>query len=164
MRGDPTSKEVTTYVLVDNRNRSSNESPFDFRVSLSSASTPFQLISSIRLVQMQVAKMKGEDFFVISVEPIDGRVQCTGNGGSDAFAVCIYSNTDYLSLNVLCGDNITGETTFDPPLARLDYLRIRLKKYDGSVLTQDDVTNSDGTFNDRVMMTFSIVHKNSNVP
>lgn len=161
---EPASKEVTTYVLVDNRNRDASESPFDFRVSFSSASTPFQLITSIRLVQMQIAKMGGEHYFIISIDPIDGRVQCAGNGESDAFAVAMYSNTDYLSLNVLCGDNITGETSFDPPLARLNNLRIRLKKYNGEVLSLDDFTNDVGDTNDRVMLVFAIRHKNLNVP
>ena len=164
---EPKSAERITYVLVDNRNRDPSESAFDFRVSLSSASTPFQHISAVRLVQLQIAKLAAEDYVLVSVDPLDGSVQCFGDGETDAFAVAIYSNTDYLSLNVLCGDNITGETSYDPPLARLNNMRIRFKKYNGDLITSEDFRNDDGTISpnfDKIMLVFAFTHKNARVP
>lgn len=157
---DPHAREVCTYFLIDNRKRAPTDSAFDFTVPVS---TPFQQVCTARIVQMQVAKMILEDYVIVSIDPLDSAVQCFGD---DAFAVAMYSNTDYLQLNALSGDCITGETTFDPPLARLTNIRIRLKKYDGSMVTSLDFENSDGTINpnhDRVMMVLAITHKNAYV-
>lgn len=163
---DPQALEVCTYVLIDNCMRASTDSAFDFSVSLAYTSTPFQQVSAVKLVQMQVAKMATEDYIIISIDPLDSAVQCFGNGELDAFAVGIYSNTDYLQLNALSGDCITGETTFHPPLARLNTLRIRLRKYDEYMITSDDFRNEDGTINpnhDKIMMVLAITHKNAHV-
>jgi hypothetical protein len=164
---EPKSSEVVTYVLIDNRKRDPSDSPFDFRVSLSNASTPFQHVSTVRLVQMQFAKMVAEDYVIISVDPLDGIVQCFGDGERDAFAVGIYSNNDYLLLNAMCGDNLTGQTSYDPPLARLNNLRIRFRKYNGDLITSEDFRNPDGSINpnhDKVMLVFAFTHKNARVP
>jgi hypothetical protein len=164
---DPKSAERVTYVLVDNRKRDPNDSAFDFRVSLSNASTPFQHISAVRLVQLQIAKLAAEDYVLISVDPLDGSVQCFGDGETNAFAVGIYSNTDYLQLNALCGDNITGQTSYDPPLARLNNMRIRFKKFDGDLITSEDFRNDDGSISanhDKVMLVFAFTHRNARVP
>lgn len=164
---EPKSCDVVTYVLVDNRKRDPSDSSFDFRVNLANASAPFQHISSVRLVQLQIAKMAAEDYVIICVEPLNGTVQFFGDGEEDAFAVGIYSNVDYLLLNALCGDNITGETSYNPPLARLNNMRIRFEKYDGFPVTADDFRNDDGTISpnhDKVMMVFAFTHKNARVP
>lgn len=164
---EPKSSEVVTYVLIDNQKRDPSDSPFDFCVSLSNASTPFQHVSAVRLVQMQFAKMVAEDYVIISVDPLDGIMQCFGDGETDAFAVGIYSNNDYLLLNAMCGDNITAQTSYDPPLARLNNLRIRFRKYDGDLITSEDFRNPDGSINpnhDKVMLVFAFTHKNARVP
>lgn len=163
---DPQANSVCTYVLIDNRKRAPTNSPFDFNVSLANASTPFQQVSAVRVVQMQVAKMVTEDYIVVSIDPLDRIVQCFGDGELDAFVVCMYTNMDYLQLNAISGDCITGETTFDPPLARLNNLRIQFKKFDGVMVTQSDFRNEDGSINpnfDKIMMVLAITHKNANV-
>lgn len=157
---DPHARDVCTYFLIDNRKRAPTDSAFDFTVPVS---TPFQQVSAVRLVQMQVAKMVSEDYVIISIDPLDIAARCFED---DAFAVGMYSNTDYLQLNALCGDNITGETTFDPPLARLNSVHVRLRKFGGSMITRDDFQNVDGTINpnhDKVMMVLAITHKNAYV-
>jgi hypothetical protein len=163
---DPQANSICTYVLIDNCKRAPSDSPFDFNVSLANASTPFQQVFAVRVVQMQVAKMVTEDYIIMSIDPLDRIVQCFGDGELDAFAVCMYMNMDYLQLNATSGDCITGETTFDPPLARLNNLRIRFKKYDGDMVTQGDFRNQDGSINptfDKIMMVLAITHKNANV-
>lgn len=163
---DPQANAVCTYVLIDNRKRAPSDSPFDFNVSLANASAPFQQVSAARIVQMQVAKMVNEDYIIVSIDPLDRIVQCFGDGEMDAFAICMYSNTDYLQLNALSGDCITGETVFDPPLARLNTLRIRFRKFDGDMVTQSDFQAEDGSINssyDKIMMVLAITHKNAYV-
>lgn len=70
-------------------------------------------------------------------------------------------------MNTLCGDNITGPTIYDPPLARLDDMRIQFKKHDGTTLTYDDFSGPNGSINpncDRIMMVFAFTHKNVRMP
>jgi hypothetical protein len=64
-------------------------------------------------------KLAINNYFLVSIEPPNVGVECR-NGMDNAFAVCFYSNDNYMLINTMIGDNISDMSEFTPPLSRLE--------------------------------------------
>lgn len=144
------------YLLIDNRSRAPGSSPFDYEVTFggdSGASTigcsAFQNVKSVEIKHVIMARPQRENYVVFDIEELSGHVLSLDNSTTRTFAVGAFDhapNCGRDSVRVLKGDFINpSKVTFDPPLAKLNRLRIRLLKHGGGVLTRDDFVDESGT-------------------
>lgn len=141
------------YLLIDNRARSPGSAPFEYDVAFGNegpGAIGFSTLSNVKSVEIKhviMARPQTTNYVIFDIEELNGHLISLDNSTTGLFGVGAFDHAtcwDKDSVRVLKGDLINpSKIAFDPPLARLNKLRIRIVKFGGVVLTQEDFMNKD---------------------
>lgn len=164
------------YILVDNRSRDLADGPFDFSVVLGGAGdkgggvigcSTANNVLSVELKSMIMARPQTEHYVILDIEELNNHLFTLDNKTTGSFCVAQFDHAPTCcpkdSVRLIKGDFLgASKLTFDPPLPRLNRLRIRLVKYGGGTFSRDDFLDSTGSpLNgwDRCSLLFHVVQR-----
>ena len=164
-----------TYVLIDNRSRPDNSDPFEYTVTFGGVDgkgtvgcSTFSNVECVELKSFIMGRPQTENYVIVDIEELNGQLVTLDNNTFGSFAVLLFDHAPAFhardSVRLLKGDFIgSSKVTFDPPLSRLNKLRIKLLKYGGEKLSSQDFLGANGELlpkHNEHMMVLSIKHTN----
>lgn len=164
------------YILVDNRSRDPAEGPFDFSVVLGGAGdkaggvigcSAANNVVSVELRSIIMARPQAEHYVVLDVEELNGHLFTLDNKTTGSFCVAQFDHAPTRcpkdAVRLLKGDFLgAAKRVFEPPLPRLNRLRVKILKYGGAAFSREDFLDSDGVALDgwdRCSLLFHVVER-----
>jgi len=132
---------LTRRLFVDSRDASVRRGPFDFTIRLDGdvGRNRYRNVTSVELKACCIPKVASEDYVILDIEQLkDSNIDSSVPHLNDGFAVSFFDNSSLAPGDVKLSDkNFSQRVLFDPPKT-LDRLDIKLRKHDGSLITDAD--------------------------
>tara|TARA_Y100000389_G_C17470594_1_gene530212 strand:+ start:5469 stop:6041 length:573 start_codon:yes stop_codon:yes gene_type:complete len=131
-------RQKTSHIFfVDSRDvTKANDFQYDILMD-----TPFKNVHSIELKGLSFPKVNNEQYIIIDIDECKDRVESVDNSASHrSFAVCYFDKLNTGDVRPMRGADFDRKYyEFKPVVSKLGKLRISFRKYDGSVITPNDV-------------------------
>jgi len=145
--------ETTSYtrrLLVDNRDRVSG-TPFDFEVRFgnpfvnAAGVTEYEGVKSVNIKMAALPKVADEPYVVLDIEKLnDSALDATDNTANRAFAVAYFVTSLVNASDIKPSkDFYSQKVVFQPPLSKLDRLRVWVRKANGDLVSLTDTNTVD---------------------
>lgn len=140
-------KEYTRRLLLDTRDASVTNGPFDvsFRLTTDVSRDRYRNIKSISLVAACIPKVDGENYVILDIDELRDRsnLDASNQTAHDGFNVVFFDSSFLSPGQYKPMDKLLGSPTalFDPPVPGLDKLSIKIKKHDGNVVSVSETAN-----------------------
>lgn len=147
---------VCTYLLIDNRSRPENSDPFDYTITFGGFNgkgtvgcSIFSGVESVELKSVIMGRPQTENYVIVDIEELNGQLITLENNTFGSFAVLLFDHAPVRqgrdTVRLLKGDFVgSSRVLFDPPLAKLNKLRIKFLKYGGEKLSVADFLDVNG--------------------